>query len=1764
MSFDNSQFERGTATTLSTLDKLKRALNFKDSSKSLNDLSNASKALNAGPLNGIVQGVDAIAGRFSTLGIVGMQVIGNITNSVMNLGKQMVNSITLDPIIDGLNEYETQINAIQTILANTASKGTTLDQVNASLDNLNTYADKTIYNFAEMTRNIGTFTAAGVDLQTSVDSIKGIANLAAMSGSSSTQASSAMYQLSQAIAAGRVQLMDWNSVVNAGMGGEQFQEALKRTARHFGTNVDGMIEKYGSFRESLTQGEWLTADVLTETLKQISGAYTEADLLNQGYTEDQAKAIVEMAKTAEGAATQVKTFTQLISTLKEALGSGWAQSWRIIIGDFGQAKELFTEISDVLGGAIQKSADARNAMLQGWVDLGGRQAILDGLKTAFESFTSILKVIGDAWDDVFPPMTAEKLVDISNGFKNLMENLKPSTETLSQIGRIAKGVFSAFSLVRKAISSLAKPIFSFLGSDGVGGLVNGFLEMIATIGDFITALDSGKESASLFSGIGSLISAGLGGVSSLLSSISSGFKGFAEIVGNVFDTIVNTVKKGINWISENVSLKDIFAGIGAAGAVHSAKSISGLVKKVKGILDGPLGDKSSEDKAGGLSDIVQSVSGAFDSLGDTLQSFTSTVKVGSLLAIAGAVTLLSVALKSLSKLNANELARGITGIAAEMAVLSRGFRSLTKTLGKFNGSGVIKAGISMILMATALNVMSKAVKSFAKLDTGDLAKGLTATAIALTELVVAIKVLDRSKVSLKTSVALIAVAKACEMLYKAVDSFSDLSWDEIVRGLSGMGGALAEMTASLKLLSLGSGLKTLMGGGSLLIAVQGLKPIADALKDIGSMSWDEIARGLSGMGGALAEMTASLKLLSLGSGLKTLMGGGSLLIAVQGLKPIADALKDIGSMSWDEIARGLVGMGGALAELSLCAGLLGALTGPMAIIGSGSLLLGAQALIPIAQALQEFGSMSWDEIGRGLSAMAGALGEVALGSLINTLSGFGAANIGTAATSLSTLADSMVKWQNISIPEGLAGQLSSLASGIMSFTFGGFGADALSTMAGPLGTLADSVMRWSGVVVPENIGSQLGLLADGIWRFTFGGLGAGAMSTAAGPLGEMANSVSKWSGVVIPENLEVNLSGLARGIESFSFAFLGGFSIGASTGPLGELAGAVKKWNRVTVPDGIESKLRSLANGIKAFDIGALFSSFSADSASGSLGSLAGAVKKWNGVYVPENIGSGLKSLANGIKAFSDVGNINVGSLGSMAPQIQTLVAALNLLGSVNLSGLMTAMSQLATIPATMSALGMSVTTVVASMVASFAQLALIPAQLSMVSTSIMASMMTMTTAFALLQMLPVQLSMVVSSISMLIGTMGVQFTMLGTTIVTSLSMSIMSAGTMLMASGMQLMTMLMQGISIGIPMITSAISSMIANITRSIAGQAPLMMSVGMQMAAALVSGLSSSIAANGPVAISAMTGVISTLISLSLSLLVGAVGLFMTGGMQLMTGLANGIRSASSYITSAIQQILSSALTTITIQMGAFMSKGSEIVERMAQGIRSGIGHVTSAISNISSAVSSAMRGVSNSAYGVGQDISRGLANGVRSGMNWVTSAARDVASKAVKEAKSALDSNSPSKKFIQIGRDVDRGFVIGLDEYKRFVGNKAYDVGKTAVNTVGDTIKSIDIDSEMELNPVVAPVMDMSDIHSKMDEFGKSLQGRTIDVGVSTAQAQSISDMLGKIDENRDEVKGKEKSGDNITFIQNNNSPKALSSIEIYRQTRNQISQLKAREA
>ena len=238
MRFDNQQFERNVGQSLSTLDKLKAALRLDGVSKGLEDVNASAKKLN---FKDTVQGIDNVVKKFTMMELVGGVTIANLTNDAVNSAKRLAKALTFDPVKTGLEEYETQINAVQTILANTSHAGTTLDDVNEALDTLNEYADKTIYNFTEMTKNIGTFTAAGIDLETSTNAIKGIANLAAVSGSTSQQASTAMYQLSQALAAGRVSLMDWNSVVNAGMGGKVFQDALIRTSELLGTGAKKAI-----------------------------------------------------------------------------------------------------------------------------------------------------------------------------------------------------------------------------------------------------------------------------------------------------------------------------------------------------------------------------------------------------------------------------------------------------------------------------------------------------------------------------------------------------------------------------------------------------------------------------------------------------------------------------------------------------------------------------------------------------------------------------------------------------------------------------------------------------------------------------------------------------------------------------------------------------------------------------------------------------------------------------------------------------------------------------------------------------------------------------------------------------------------------------------------------------------------------------------------------------------------------------------------------------------------------------------------------------------------------------------------------------------------------------------------------------------------------------------------------------------------------------------------------------------------------------------
>ena len=404
MRFDNKQFESNVATTMSTLEKLKHKLKLTESAKSLENLGAAAKKVD---MSGITSGVETVHAKFSALEVMGVTALANITNAAVNAGKRMVDALTLEPVRTGFQEYETQINATQTILANVEHKGKSIDDVNRALEELNKYADLTIYNFTEMTRNIGLFTNAGVGLDESVSAIKGFSNAAAMAGTDATRTAGAMYQLSQAMSSGAIRLMDWRSLEQANITGERFRETLMVTARVHGVAIDDMIKKEGNFRDTLSSG-WLTAELMSEALEHYTlstKTMTEAEqeaarakMRSQGYTEAQIKQLFELGTAATSAATEVKTFTQLWGVMKESAQSGWSQTWKLIVGDFYEAKALLTPLANFFTNVIGKMSDARNDLIESALGRGFMKTIDNVVKALNKTSAAVDVVTESAYD----------------------------------------------------------------------------------------------------------------------------------------------------------------------------------------------------------------------------------------------------------------------------------------------------------------------------------------------------------------------------------------------------------------------------------------------------------------------------------------------------------------------------------------------------------------------------------------------------------------------------------------------------------------------------------------------------------------------------------------------------------------------------------------------------------------------------------------------------------------------------------------------------------------------------------------------------------------------------------------------------------------------------------------------------------------------------------------------------------------------------------------------------------------------------------------------------------------------------------------------------------------------------------------------------------------------------------------------------------------------------------------------------------------------
>ena len=1164
MRFDNAGFQNGVNNTLNSLKKLHESLKMKGSSKGLEDVGRGISKLNSSGMSGLSSGVDTVTAKFSNMGVIAATALSNITNKAVNAGLSLAKSLTIDPVMDGFHEYETKMGAITTILSNTSHLGTNLEDVNAVLGELNTYADKTIYNFAEMTRNIGTFTAAGVGLEDSASAIKGIANLAAASGSSSAQASSAMYQLSQALATGRVSLMDWNSVVNAGMGGKLFQDALIRTSEHLGTGAKAAIEKYGSFRESLTNGEWLTGDVLIETLKQIAGEYDVAALKAQGYSDAEAQAIVKLADTATAAATEVKTVTQLIDTMKEAVGSGFANAWEWIIGDSKQATKTLTSISEGFNGIIQPFFDFLNGtkdekgnvitkgLLGGWADGGGRDAIIKGFGNIFSSIGGIAKTFGSAFTDVFGVLKPEHLINISKGFQKFTENFKLSGKAASQLKDIFKGVFTVIKTIGSGALKVVQGIGKVFSSGLFKGLGSMFLSAGSGIGKFITSIGEGIDKCKLFETVSSGIGKAFDKVGEFVGKAADKVKNFfsdldfstitnfvstiGEGIGTAFETIgnvINSIGSGLGKMFGSIDLGSI---LGVLGGLLSLKGI----KKLKDIFK-PVGDaiENFGDVLDKFKEIGDKVVDILDGVRGALQAYQNNLNASMLLKVAAAVGLLAVSLKLLSGLSPNELATGLVGIGGALAGLVLAFQAILKIMDDSNMKGITKAATAMLLLSAAVGVLALALKSISSLNPDELATGLVGVAAALTGLVLASKYIDKeSKGIIKTSLGLILLATALNIMAGAVRSMASMNWEQLATGLVGVGGALLMLGIFSKQLD---STKILATSIAMIALATALNIMAGAVRSMASMSWEQLATGLVGVGVALAELGIFAKLLSDNGSLLTT---SIALIAIStALNILAGAVRSMASMSWEQLAVGLTGLAGGLILVGVAAKLI---PGPALLLTAVGLIAMSGALYLMAGAIQKMAEMSWSELAIGLTGLAGAL--IILGLAGSSMAGclVGSIAMIAMAGALQLLVPSLEQLSEID-PAGVATGLITLAGAMLILGVAGtamsgclLGAVAMIAMAGAISILAPALQQLSEL---DPAGAATGIitlagamLVLGVAGAAMSGclLGAVAMIAMAGALQLLVPALEQLSQLSTGE-VATNLITLAG-----SFAVIGG------------------------------------------------------------------------------------------------------------------------------------------------------------------------------------------------------------------------------------------------------------------------------------------------------------------------------------------------------------------------------------------------------------------------------------------------------------------------------------------------------------------------------------------------------------------------------------------------------------------------------------------------
>lgn len=1018
MQFDNAHFERNVNQSMSTLDKLKQSLNLTGATKGLENVNAAAKDVN---MNSLGKSVDEVGVKFSAMQVIAVTALSTITSSVVNTGIQLAKSLSIDQLTAGWTKYADKTAAVQTIMSAT---GKSIDEVSTSLDKLNWFTDETSYNLTDMTANIGKFTAQGVDLDTAVTAMQGISTWASLSGQGVNEASRAMYNLSQSIGVGSVKLMDWRSIENANMGTKEFKEqalkaavaaktltksvdasgktiyktskgtvvsvenfsttlqegwftskALLSTLKNYGSYADGLYELYNGLGEGVDK---TTSEIISD-LKELQGADDET-ILNAGYTKEQLELFKKLSKEVGGigqrsfaAAQEAKTFAEAINATKDAVSTGWLNTFEIIFGNYEEAKVLWTDLANTMWDVFASGAEARNELLKEWKELGGRDDLIQSFWNIYDAISSIVGPIKEAFREIFPPITAKQLFNITKAIKEFTAKLTLTEAASEKLKSTFKGIFAVIDIVVTVVKEVISGVVKLAGN--LVGLAKNVIGITGSFGDWLSGLRNTIKQSNI---LGKVVS----GIVNILQNLIDKIKiviGFIKekIVAPGFENFLSILKgvwNVMSWIGQKI--------IGVARAIGGALVNAFRTGDIKAFMDafntGVLGGILLNIKAFfdnmsdgfGIASIIDNIKSVLGSVKDALTAYQTDLKAKTLLKIAAAIAILAAAVLVIASIDPVKLAASLGAITVLFSELMGTMAIFTKVAGKMKGA--ITASIMMIAMSTAVLILASALKKISNLNPEQLMTGIVGVAAMMGILIATCKLMTTDKKTvIKGAGQMLIMSVALNIMALAIKQMSAFSWKDLAKGLAGLAVTLGLLVGALAIMSK---TKDAKGAGQMLVMAISLNLIGLAIKQLSSLGWEELGKGVAAMAVTLGLLVGTLAIMSAIGGAS---GAGQMLLMAIALNAIALALKVTGGMEWESIAKGLVALGGSL--LILAAG-LNLMNGTLA--GSAALLIAVVAIGALVPSLLLLGAMSWESIIKGLVTLAGAFTIIGVAGLV--------------------------------------------------------------------------------------------------------------------------------------------------------------------------------------------------------------------------------------------------------------------------------------------------------------------------------------------------------------------------------------------------------------------------------------------------------------------------------------------------------------------------------------------------------------------------------------------------------------------------------------------------------------------------------------------------------------------------------------------------------------------------------------------------------------